>query len=83
VTDFFMGLDPEGFYRTLYDYDSNGNMTREYRTSRNIYYNFLNLPMRVSMLNAEMINYTYTASGAKIRQQLETGGWVTAQPMLL
>jgi RHS repeat-associated protein len=57
----------------IYEYDANGNMRRDNRTLRDIYYNFLNLPRRVSSDNGEMINYTYTASGAKISQQLESG----------
>jgi RHS repeat-associated protein len=53
---------------------ANGNMTSRHTERRaDIYYNFLNLPRRVSSDNGEMINYTYTASGAKVSQQLESG----------
>jgi RHS repeat-associated protein len=68
------GLNPfDPRQRTIYEYDANGNMRRDNRTLRDIYYNFLNLPRRVSSDNGKMINYTYTASGAKISQQLESG----------
>ncbi len=60
-----------GFYddggNTDYSYDRNGNLTRDANKGiTNIEYNFLNLPAKVTLLG-NMITYTYTATGVKLR----------------
>jgi RHS repeat-associated protein len=70
-----MGLAHDDSLRiAIYEYDANGNMRRDHRTLRTISYNFLNLPSRVSKDNSsDMISYTYTATGVKLSQALQTG----------
>ena len=66
--------------RDVYLYDANGNMRYDARTQREVEYNLLNLPRRItqstSSSNHDIINYTYTASGQKISQQMVSDGRV-------
>ena len=53
---------------TEYEYDENGNMTKDLnRKISSIQYNLLNLPTKVTMTDDRTISYTYTAEGEKRR----------------
>lgn len=59
---------------TDYFYDKNGNMTRDDNKSiEEIKYNHLNLPTEVRFIGGNKINYTYSASGAKLKKTVTTG----------
>ena len=50
-----------------YDYDGNGNLTRDRNKGiDSVKYNHLNLPKRIKWSNGNWINYIYDASGAII-----------------
>jgi RHS repeat-associated protein len=74
------GFDNRGFGDIIshfYEYDANGNMVYDHRLTREINYNFLNLPSQITMTQGRetnMIHYTYTTSGQKLSQQLEEEG---------
>jgi RHS repeat-associated protein len=55
-----------GFTKSNYDYDLNGNMTRD--SGKDIYlsYNLLNLPSGVS--GSQTMSYTYDATGNKLKR---------------
>ena len=53
---------------TPFEYDANGNMTRDGQTGVQIEYNLLNLPRRI-FANSEEIRYIYSASGEKLAAQ--------------
>ena len=54
-----------------YDYDANGNMVKDYNKGiSNISYNHLNLPTLVDFGNNKYIQYTYDATGSKIRKRV-------------
>ncbi|WP_340067111.1 RHS repeat-associated core domain-containing protein, partial [Ascidiimonas aurantiaca] len=62
---------------TEYFYDGNGNMTRDDNKGiTNITYNHLNLPTQVSFANGN-IQYTYDASGSKLRKTVTESGNTT------
>jgi GH24 family phage-related lysozyme (muramidase) len=54
-----------------YTYDENGNMTSDANKEiETIKYNYLNLPQEVVFENGNKINYIYSASGTKLRQEV-------------
>ena len=56
-----------------YDYDANGNLTEDNNKGIDlIEYNHLNLPTKVVFDGGEYIDYTYTASGTRLRAQYFT-----------
>ncbi|WP_340067330.1 RHS repeat-associated core domain-containing protein [Ascidiimonas aurantiaca] len=67
---------------TEYFYDGNGNMTRDDNKGiTNITYNHLNLPTQVSFANGN-IQYTYDATGAKLRKTVTDNGNITTTDYL-
>jgi RHS repeat-associated protein len=63
-----------------FSYDQNGNMTFDGNKSMDFSYNFLNLPavaFRYHNNQAQVINYHYTATGRKIREQNILNGSAT------
>jgi len=61
---------------TEYYYDNNGNMTKDYNKDMQIGYNLLNLPLQIKKgINTPTgyLNYSYTATGAKLRAQKLNG----------
>ncbi|WP_178377204.1 DUF6443 domain-containing protein [Chryseolinea serpens] len=56
-----------------YTYDANGNMkTDGNKDIKEITYNYLNLPNKVTKLNGTYLVYIYDATGKKLRQDLYT-----------
>ena len=54
--------------RTEYEYDENGNLTKDLNKNITaIQYNCLNLPSRVMFANGNSISYLYDAAGRKLR----------------
>ncbi|MCI5056852.1 MAG: RHS repeat-associated core domain-containing protein [Flavobacteriales bacterium] len=49
-----------------FDYDNNGNMTRDNHKEMNVHYNFLNLPSVVEFDTQDSIIFRYDALGTKI-----------------
>ena len=63
--------DNKGFKETSqsgieYQYDANGNMTRDGNKGIDIEYNHLNLPVKVSFDSGEEITWIYDAAGVKL-----------------
>lgn len=55
---------------TDYDYDTNGNLTLDNnKTISSITYNYLNLPVVITVNGKGTITYTYNAGGNKIKKQ--------------
>ena len=53
---------------TEYEYDENGNLTKDLNKKKTaIQYNCLNLPSRVMFANGNSISYLYDAAGRKLR----------------
>nr|WP_306822330.1 RHS repeat-associated core domain-containing protein [Empedobacter falsenii] len=66
-----------------YSYDSNGNLTKDLNKGiTNITYNFLNLPTEVLWNATQKINYTYDASGVKLKKIVTNGATVTTTDYL-
>lgn len=62
---------------TSYGYDLNGNMTSRTNTAKtqnnlSTTYSVLNLPKSVTLANGTVIQYTYDASGRKLRRLVGT-----------
>ena len=57
-----------------YDYDRNGNLTRDGNKGITVAYNYLNLPKKVDFGNNKYIEYTYDAAGTKLYQKVVDGG---------
>jgi RHS repeat-associated protein len=55
-----------GFTNSSYVYDANGNLKNDSQKGITIDYNYLNLPSAIS--GSKAINYTYDASGNKLRK---------------
>jgi len=52
-----------------YEYDKNGNLTKDLNKNiSSIQYNLLNLPQSIVFTNQRWVNYTYDATGRKIRE---------------
>ncbi|MDR2126643.1 MAG: RHS repeat-associated core domain-containing protein, partial [Prevotellaceae bacterium] len=51
---------------SLYGYDSNGNMNRDFRKNLDITYNLLNLPYEIGQNDTIRAVYTYIADGTKV-----------------
>ena len=64
-----------------YTYDQNGNMLRDYNKgiTSNITYNYFNLPTEIKFnnSNSKKINYTYDATGIKLRKVVNDNGSIT------
>ncbi|CAM1367598.1 RHS repeat-associated core domain protein-containing protein (modular protein) [Tenacibaculum litoreum] len=63
-----------------YYYDVNGNMTKDLNKNiTGIAYNYLNLPLEIKIDNSDSkkINYTYDASGVKLRKIINDNGNIT------
>jgi hypothetical protein len=58
-----------------YLYDANGNMTYDPSKKITVSYNPLNLPQLVEFDNNDFIEYTYTATGTKLRKTVTS--WKT------
>ncbi|MEO1516296.1 MAG: RHS repeat-associated core domain-containing protein, partial [Bacteroidota bacterium] len=57
-----------------YTYDANGNMiTDEHKDISNIAYNHLNLPERIDWTDGRWIEWTYDASGVKLKKERSDG----------
>src|SRR5690606_27003689 len=56
-----------------YAYDANGNMTWDGNKGITVEYNHLNLPKKVDFGNNKYIEYTYDATGTKLRQEVHDG----------
>ena len=74
----FEEIGSEGMQADEYLYDANGNMVKDANKKiANIQYNHLNLPEQVNYLDEndilQIINYTYTASGVKLRKETGSG----------
>ncbi len=55
-----------------YSYDLDGNMTKdENKNITNIKYNHLNLPTEIQFTNSRKINYTYDATGIKLKKKVQ------------
>jgi YD repeat-containing protein len=59
---------------TEYIYDANGNMTEDKNKSITVEYSYLNLPVRIIFDDNRRIEWTYTASGAKLRKTVYDDG---------
>ena len=57
----------------LYQYDANGNMTRDPNKQITIDYNFLNLPKLITFDNGKSIQIIYDAQGNKLRKITSDG----------
>ncbi len=54
-----------------YVYDDNGNLTQDRNKDvSSIQYNYLNLPQLITFNNGDKLRYTYSAAGAKLRQEV-------------
>lgn len=79
---------PEGFNDgnktgNDYSYDSDGNLTKDLNKGiTNITYNFLNLPTEVLWNATQKINYTYDASGVKLKKVVTNGTTITTTDYL-
>jgi uncharacterized protein RhaS with RHS repeats len=76
VQEFFIGV--EDFPGTLtganhYQYDANGNLTRDDYKSVNISYNSFNLPSNLDFGSNQSISYFYDGSGHKLTKISATG----------
>ena len=60
-----------------YVYDANGNMTTDHNKDITIEYNHLNLPVKVTKGNGDIIRYTYDAVGMKLVKQVTESSNVT------
>ena len=66
-----------------YTYDTNGNLTVDKNKGiTKISYNYLNLPTEVLWNASKKINYTYDASGVKLRKVVTDGATVTTTDYL-
>jgi len=57
-----------------YEYDSNGNLTKDFNKDMTIDYNYLNLPTKVDFGSLGYIEYKYSADGYKIEKKIVSGG---------
>lgn len=66
-----------------YAYDLNGNLTKDLNKGiTNISYNHLNLPTEVLWSSTKKINYTYDATGVKLKKVVTNGSTVTTTDYL-
>ena len=65
---------------TEYLYDGSGNLSEDLNKDiTGIAYNHLNLPEEITFANNNRIRYSYDATGAKLRQTVETGGTLSSE----
>ena len=62
---------------TEYNYDPNGNMTRDENKKVSITYNHLNKPDVISVDNKGNIDYVYDASGNLLQKRIDSSGTTT------
>ena len=68
------GFNDRADEETEYEYDENGNMTKDLNKNiADIQYNFLNLPKSLMFSNGDCITYTYDADGNKLRTVHKVG----------
>ncbi len=60
-----------------YLYDVNGNMVEDKNKGITVVYNYLNLPIQVNFGPNDRIDWTYTATGAKLQKKVYTNGSLT------
>jgi RHS repeat-associated protein len=60
-----------------YLYDVNGNMKEDKNKGITVVYNYLNLPIQVKFGPNNRIDWTYTATGAKLQKKVYTNGSLT------
>ncbi len=60
-----------------YLYDVNGNMKEDKNKGITVVYNYLNLPIQVNFGPNNRIDWTYTATGAKLQKKVYTNGTLT------
>jgi RHS repeat-associated protein len=60
-----------------YLYDVNGNMKEDKNKGITVVYNYLNLPIQVNFDPNNRIDWTYTATGAKLQKKVYTNGSLT------
>ncbi len=60
-----------------YLYDVNGNMVEDKNKGITVVYNYLNLPIQVNFGPNDRIDWTYTATGAKLQKKVYTNGNLT------
>ncbi len=63
-----------GNKRTGYNYDNNGNISKDATNNLDISYNMLNLPSTIKQNNAVKATYTYLADGTKYKAVNASGG---------
>ena len=73
-----LGFNDHGNIQSVdYAYDANGNMTADHNKDITIEYNHLNLPVKVTKGNGDIIRYTYDAVGIKLVKQVTENSNVT------
>ena len=61
-----------------YFYDKNGNLIEDFTKGMYVYYNSLNLPVKVDFGSGNRIEYKYTASGMKLRKEVYEGNTLSS-----
>ncbi len=69
--------DPNNPASWEYLYDVNGNMVEDKNKGITVVYNYLNLPIQVNFGPNNRIDWTYTATGAKLQKKVYTNGSLT------
>ena len=78
ATTYDAGFKDGAELTTEYTYDKNGNMlTDSNKSITGITYNALNLPKQITFSSGDKINYTYDASGARLKQQITVSGSIS------
>ena len=73
-----VGFDDGEESTTEYQYDGNGNMTRDYNKEvQAITYNLLNLPELITFEDNNTIEYYYDATGIKWKKEVTSGSTTT------
>ena len=69
----FFGFNDGASQAVEYEYDANGNMTRDRNKGiSSVQYNADNLPLRIQYDNGSRATYLYTADGTKLQVRYET-----------
>ena len=78
ATTYEAGFQDGAELTTEYTYDKNGNLlTDSNKSITGITYNALNLPKQITFSGGDKINYTYDASGTRLKQQVTVSGSVS------
>jgi YD repeat-containing protein len=59
---------------TKYEYDANGNMTKDWNKGIDVAYNYLNLATSVTWADGRKITWQYDATGAKLNMSVYGAG---------